>query len=331
MSRLQLFDIWFFCCLIVYVASTRHKHHTLKRTHIHKTAGHKTAEPGDDDDFVEDFKRSHIHHNFTTSRHAESANNGNANVAGRKDNLMHVPKELNWDWGAFNVKSQHGGEDSSLATADDNKRQRKTIIPLEGVLYEKTHDEDKDVADGQLKSKLAARTTKTVHPVSRRINALSRRFNLYPRWFSNSIPTLFGKHFARRYYKPYGSIESSGSASTRHHIIRSSSRGPAASKDGSRSSGSAVYHELPMSWLGDAAKRISIPKKRGDVSEALEGAVADDNLVLEQPSENVAGERTEKKAMPFLKDIPHEVMAELNPYEYTVLPGKKHSFTLLQR
>ena len=242
----------------------------------------------------------------------------------KKETIAHVPYELNWDWGNFNVKSIDEENHSGYLQRKD----RKTIIPLEGIVFAKV--KDNHVIKPKLSSRFFPTKRKSKIHVKPRLSRLSRRFELYPRWFSNSIPNLFGKHFARRYYKPFGSIQSGSEA--RHHILHRH-RKP-------RTHTGTIFHDLPVSWMtGDS--RNEIPKKQelgtrgeekyevgGEEEAKIEGieSPTDNNLILDTQSIAEGRDRVtdiaDKKGLPFLKDIPHEVMAELNPYEYTILPGK---------
>ena len=66
----------------------------------------------------------------------------------------------------------------------------------------------------------------------------NKRFELYPKWFSNKVPSMFGKSFSRSYYYPFGG-NGNKVVRSRDNIARSNIM--AVSKSNA--------HELPMSWL----------------------------------------------------------------------------------
>lgn len=74
----------------------------------------------------------------------------------------------------------------------------------------------------------------TLHP--RIENRVSKRFDLYPKWYSQRIPTMFGRTFAKTYFHPFTRKR----VSSRDHIARIARH---------RSPLNGGLHELPMSWL----------------------------------------------------------------------------------
>ena len=75
----------------------------------------------------------------------------------------------------------------------------------------------------------------------------SKRFELYPKWFSNKVPSIFGKRFSKNYYYPFdGNVVKSRDTIARspHHIgtVR----------------GRHTAHSLPMSYMQAAPAPIHI-------------------------------------------------------------------------
>lgn len=67
---------------------------------------------------------------------------------------------------------------------------------------------------------------------------VSKRFDLYPKWYSQRIPTMFGKRFAKSYFHPFSHRQ----ISSRDRIAR-------------RMPINSGVHELPMSWLQPQQKQ----------------------------------------------------------------------------
>ena len=261
------------------------------------------------------------------------------------------PSEFNWE--ARNLRKRSVEEDpppeASSPQHSDEKitgpsqqvpGQRKTIIPLEGIVFAKI--KDNHLVRPKLTSRMYApgsgstRKLKSKSPLKRaRLGTASRRFELYPRWYSRSVPSLFGKEFARHYYKPYQRQQPQAVGGSARHIIGHHR------KPHTRSG--SVFHELPLSWM-TGSSRDGIPKEHREGSynydnyyaknfdetklEGMEGEGEGDGVVM-NPHEASKGRHLhrgatggpDKKSLPFLKDLPHEIMSELNPYEYTVTPG----------
>lgn len=74
----------------------------------------------------------------------------------------------------------------------------------------------------------------------------SKRFELYPKWFSNKVPSIFGKRFSKTYYYPFdGNVVKS-----RDTIARSPSHHFTAGA--SLSTSRRRVHSLPMSYMQGA-------------------------------------------------------------------------------
>lgn len=77
----------------------------------------------------------------------------------------------------------------------------------------------------------------------------SKRFELYPKWFSNKVPSIFGKRFSKSYYYPFDG--SSGGAVKSRNTIAPSPHGRRmrVAAVGSRM---RAAHSLPMSYMQQA-------------------------------------------------------------------------------
>ena len=76
----------------------------------------------------------------------------------------------------------------------------------------------------------------------------SKRFELYPKWFSNKVPSIFGKRFSKNYYYPFDGSSGGGVVKSRNTIAQSPHgrhmRVAAAAGSRLRSA-----HSLPMSYM----------------------------------------------------------------------------------
>ncbi|XP_057308880.1 fibropellin-1-like [Hydractinia symbiolongicarpus] len=154
---------------------------------------------------------------------------------------------------------------------------------------------------------------------------VSKRFELYPKWFSHKIPRLFGKHFAKRYYHPFGTV------SNRDQIARSKVKTATGSKRN--------YHMLPASWMHSPQlgnyhhNHITINESPKEFMEMQPGRIAPVgpprgpslNLanavgeIVDIPDNN--GDNAENNNIDDhldddLREIPHTLMHHLNPDEY---------------
>jgi len=165
----------------------------------------------------------------------------------------------------------------------------------------------------------------------------SKRFQLYPKWFSNKVPSIFGKRFSKNYYYPF--IANNKIGRSRDNIARH-----AAMK--------SHVHELPASWLAPSHHRSrAIHIRRGGgrsfrrgVSRYIPVGAMEPNVGYTSggtispyeygPSQlQLSGEMVDipDAILPYnrhrgysMSRVPHGLMQRMDPSVYQPLPSKIH-------
>ena len=154
----------------------------------------------------------------------------------------------------------------------------------------------------------------------------SKRFELYPKWFSNKVPSIFGKRFSKNYYYPF--IANNKIGRSRDTIAR-------------RYGMKSRVHELPVSWLAPAGNRIRSRsfRRRGSAYipiGAMEPATGFSMKGALSPYEygpphlRFRGEMVDipDTVLPYnhhgysMSRVPHGLMQRMNPAMYEPLPSK---------